>query len=122
MTEFNGMVMRALAALYGSHPVPQTIEPATLRDSSNVEDRNQAENATILWLIRTGLVEGDHQGSNESHAITNAHLSERALRVLRTPEPNQLPRLPLGQLAADAVGGETEDDVSDLVMMRIQPN
>jgi len=108
-SQFNRLVLMALARLYTAHPravtlAPADIYPPELRDAA--DENLEAEAAgTILWLYRSGAIAGDLV-TQPGISVALAQLSAPTYKKMISREPTQN----VGQLGAAAVDYSEKPD------------
>jgi hypothetical protein len=124
--EFEKQVLRAVAALYKSHPRTVNLGreiilvPPPHKNDPDFEERIASCDGTILWLHRNELVVGNLRESAHP-TIINAQLSWHAYSILRKSDP-AIPDPTLGHAAVRVTaepGSMEEYVVAELIVRRL---
>lgn len=113
---FKVVVLKAMAALYSSHPAEITVDGDAIGQGSSSEEIA----GTLKWLIANGFVNGKLVVLSPRSYIGEAMLSARGLRVLEANDAETSPQ-PLGAAVAVAAfqGGSEAALVADVLYRRL---
>ena len=122
VTRFNGQVLRAISALYESHPrsfrlAHEDLASTEEHEASTNEDVNFA-GGTLKWLRDNSYVSGEYLPAVAE--LDDVQLTAYTWRLLQAQEPNSSVQ-PLGEAvkAAVASGGRNFEIMAELLVRRL---